>query len=244
MNRQSLLTTLQGKLQKEYDPPDLPKRPVLEQMLYAVCREGTTSELADKGFARLRDEFFDWNEVRVSQADEVAASLTGLPDGHGRAERLIGLLQEVFETTFSFDLEASAGVDKKGLKGAAKYLGRLQGASDFAIANVLQHSLGGHAIPLDGPALRALRRLGLVDEDARNDVETIRAGLEHLVPKAKGAQLAELLSLLAKDLCWEDAPNCPACPLKADCPTGQTRQEVKVKPPKAEAKPSGRLKPR
>src|SRR5262249_13982533 len=132
-----------------------------------------------------------------------------------RAQRLVSFLQEVFETTFSFDLE---GLHKKGLKQAAKQLSRYQAANDYVGAWVIQQALGGHAIPLDEPTLRTVKRLGLGDED---DAETVRASLEHLVPKARGASFVELISTVASDYCWAENPNCNACPLSGECPTGQ-----------------------
>src|SRR5262249_40312383 len=119
--------------------------------------------------------------------------------------------------TFSFDLEA---LHKKGLKQAAKQLSRYQAANDYAVAWVTQQALGGHAIPLDQPTLRVLHRLGFIDNE-NEDPETLRASLEHLIPKAKGPLLSELISALAEELCLEDEPNCPSCPLAAECSTGQ-----------------------
>jgi endonuclease III len=224
-NKQSLLTQVFNHLKKAYDGlPEPEKRPVLEQLIYAVCREGATRDRADAAYRALQERFFDWNEIRVSSPAEVEEALAGLPDAAARAARIIGLLQEVFESTFSFDLEASKGLDKKGLKEAAKYLAKYQGANDFAIAYVVQQTLGGHALPLDAPALRVLKRLGLADADADPaDLEAVRTSLEHLVPKARGPAFGEALSLLARDVCWEDVPNCPECPLRDECPTGQER---------------------
>jgi endonuclease-3 len=192
-------------------------RPVLEQFLYALCREGVTRERADRAFHGMREHFFDWNEVRVSSAREVAEALGGLPGGEARGQRVIDFLQEVFETTFSFDLE---GLHKKGLKQAAKQLARYQAANDYAVAWVVQQSLGGHAVPLDEPSLRILRRLGLLDE-GHGDLEMLRASLEHQIPKARGALFNDIVSALADEFCWEDEPNCAACPLTASCPIGQ-----------------------
>ena len=141
-----------------------------------------------------------------------------------KANRLIGLLQEVFETTFSFDLEF---LHKKGLKQAAKQLARFQAANDFVVAWVIQNSLGGHAIVIDGPTLRVLKRLGLVEHD-QDDPETVRASLEHLVPKSKGALFGEIISGLADELCQEDEPLCSSCPLAHDCPTGQENARAAV----------------
>jgi endonuclease-3 len=191
------------------------ERPVLEQFLYAICREGVSRDRAERAYRALREQFFDWNEIRVSSSREVADALADLPDADGRAQRVVGLLQEVFETTFSFDLE---GVQKKGLKQAAKQLARYQAANDYAVAWVVQQSLGGHAIPLDAPSLRVLRRLGLVEGEA-GDLEALRASLEHQVPKSRGPLFNDLISALAEDYCWEEDPGCPSCPLAGSCPT-------------------------
>jgi endonuclease-3 len=191
-------------------------RMVLEQFLYAICREGVTRDAADQAFASLRERFYDWNELRVSSTREIADAIDEyVPDGEARAQRLIDFLQEVFETTFSFDLE---GLQKKGLKQAAKQLARYQAANDYAVAWVVQKSLGGHAIPLDAAALRVLRRLGLLEDG--QDLEALRASLEHQIPKLKGADFVDLISKLAEEHCWETDPACPACPLHKICPTG------------------------
>jgi endonuclease-3 len=215
-NKQRVLTHLFTALKKRYGPAEPDARPVLEQLLYAVLRQGATREQADRAYRTLQERFFDWNEIRVSSAREIEEALSDLPDAEERAQRLISLLQEVFETTFSFDLES---LHKKGLKQAAKHLARYQAANDYAVAWVVQQSLGGHAIPLDTPALRVLRRLGLI-ENEHEDVETLRASLEHLVPKARGALFNDLLSALADELCTEEEPACGSCPLAHECPTG------------------------
>lgn len=214
-NKQRLLNQLLATMGKSGEATT--ERPVLEHFLYAICREGVTGELADQGFRNLQHGFFDWNEIRVSSTRELAEALEMLPDAEGRAQRIIDFLQEVFETTFSFDLD---GLDKKGLKQAAKQLSRFQAANDYAVAWVVQQSLGGHAIPLDPPTLRVLRRLGLLEGD-QDDLESLRACIEHQIPKAKGALFGNLISDLAADHCCEDEPSCCSCPLHQVCATGQ-----------------------
>jgi len=216
-NKQRLLTQLFTALKKSQPAADEQSRPVLEQFIYGLCREGATREQADRAYGALRERFFDWNEVRVSSIRELEEVLVDLPDAEARSHRLVSFLQEVFETTFSFDLE---GLYKKGLKQAAKQLARYQAANDYIVSWVVQQSLGGHAVPLDPPTLRVTRRLGLI-EGGEDDPETVRASLEHLVPKARGPLFADLISHLANQVCWEDEPNCRACPLAGDCPTAQ-----------------------
>src|SRR5207237_5519104 len=142
--------------------------------------------------------FFDWNEVRVSSHRELEEALAGLPGAAARAERLSAFLHEVFETEFSYDLDKQ--LLKKGLKLAAKQLAGYQASNEYVGAWVMQRSLGGHAIPLDPPTRRCARRLGLIDH-GQEDAEAARASLEHLVPKAKGAQFTELMSRLADKYC-------------------------------------------
>ncbi|MFO0813133.1 MAG: hypothetical protein U0796_07935 [Gemmatales bacterium] len=210
-NKQKVLAKL-GSLVKKIDEPA--PLDVLNRMVYAVCREGTSREEADQAFESLNKSFFDLNEVRVSAAREVARALQSLPDNMNRAERIISILQEVYETTFSFDLE---GLHKKGLKQAQKMLERYRGSSPFLVAYVIRHSMDGHAMPVDEDSLRCLKRLGIVED--LTDVEAAQAALENLVPKTKGIAVAEALTTISQDYCFEATPKCTPCPMNEVCPS-------------------------
>jgi endonuclease III len=236
-NKQQLLTQAQTALKKRYPLPTTETaeepRPLLEELIYATCREGSTSADADAGYARLKKAFIDWNEVRVSTVQEVADVLRPLSGSGTRAKRIIGLLQEVFEDKYSFDLSE---LGKKGLKDTARKLRFYkEGVNDYAVAWVTQRSLGGHAIPLDEPSLRVLRRLGVVEEIDPESLEAVRGSIEHIIPKTRGPEFTDLLSIHAQELCTENDPNCPACPLKTDCPVGieNTSKKHEPKPKKS-----------
>lgn len=190
-------------------------RPVLEQVIYGILREGTTPAKADRAFHALQTSFFDWNEIRVSMVRELVEVLDDLPDAEDRAARIISFLQEVFETTYSFELES---LHKKGLKMAEKQLQRFQGINPFVLAYAVQTGLGGHALPVDQPMARVLRRLELISGDYD---DAARTSLEHLVPKAKGIHFCEAVCAIAHDYCHETNPNCPACPVRDVCPTAK-----------------------
>lgn len=192
-NKHQQLTQALALLKKKYPVTvEAEARPVLEEVLYAVLREGATTAQADAAFAKLREAFFDWNEVRVSTVPEVAEVLGHLPDAGAKAQRAVSFLQEVFEERYSFDL---SDVVKKGMKQAAKQLARYKGgATDFVVAWVTQRALGGHAIPLDAPTLKVLHRLGVIDDEVPDDLEAVRGSLEHVIPKAKGHEFVELFA--------------------------------------------------
>jgi endonuclease-3 len=230
INKQRLLTSLLTALKKNYDAPAAPERPVLEEFLYAVLRENSPRNHADRAFRNLQERFYDWNEVRVSSPHEVAAALDDLPQPLVKAQRIIDLLQEIFESTFGFELDT---LIKKGIKQGERQVARYQASSDFAVAWVMQRSLDGHAMPLDAEMLRTLKRLGMIDESA-DDVRAIQQNLEHQVPKAKGLQFIELLGGLAHDRCG-DTPRCNGCALKPECLYASTprTENVKVSRPKS-----------
>lgn len=218
MTKQKLLTHFLGALKKQYDAPAEPERNVLEQLIYALLRENASRKDADRAYRNLRERFYDWNEVRVSSAHEVAGALGDLPQPVAKAQRLIGLLQEVFEANYSFDLDA---LPKKGVKPAARQIARYQATSDFTVSWVTLKALDGHAVPLDDPAMRTLKRLGLVEEHEDN-LATVQASLEHHIPKIKATLFVDLLNGLSHDRCG-DTPRCSGCPLKSECNHAATR---------------------
>ncbi len=226
INKQKIVSHLFASFGKNGKSKPVDPLPVLEYFIYAILRENATRESADLAFRSLQERFFDWNEVRVSSTLEIVEALDGIvPDAETRAQRMVDFLQEIFETTYSFDLEPLLEVlQKKGLKQASKQLSRYQAANDYVVAFVMQHSLNGHAIPLDAAAQRVLKRMGLIEE--HSDIEALRASVEHQVPKAKGQQFIDMVSDLADAHCHEDVPACSHCPLRTVCPTGQEHKAM------------------
>jgi endonuclease III len=223
-SKAQLLNEVHTLLKKRYKPkPDRSggRLTVLEAVIYGLCHEGTTREQANQALSRFKDDFFDWNEVRVSTIEEIQSALAGVNDTEGRAQRIRRFLRQLFERTYDFTLEPLA---KKSLKDAIKSLHEFEAmGSDYVLATVIQQSLGGHAIPVDEPARRALQRLGVAEADM--DCPSLRAVLERAVPKNRGVEFIDLIEELANDTCVEGIPDCPRCELRKICPTGQARQQ-------------------
>ena len=144
INKQKVVSQLFTALAK-HGKGETPERPVLEQFIYAVLREGSTREHADQAFANLQNRFFDWNEVRVTTVKELSELMQGLPDPAAAAANLKHILHSVFETHYEFNLES---LRKQNLGVAIKNLEKLRGTTPFSISYVVQHALGGHSIPL------------------------------------------------------------------------------------------------
>lgn len=194
VNRAALLKRLTKAIKKHYQPwPVNVERSVLEQSLFAACLENAHFDAAEEAFAAVRESFFDWNEVRVTTKEELRELMRSLHDPMAAANRLRGLLQNLFESTYSFDLDL---LKKQGLGKAQEQLAKY-GATPFMVDYVTQTALGGHAIPLDSGTLGALAVVGFVND---KQVAAGKApGLERSVPKNKGIEFASQLHQLGAE---------------------------------------------
>jgi endonuclease-3 len=193
-SRTTQFVKLQKTLKKIYEPVALVERSVLEHLLFACCLENAPPEKAEEAFAALVHTFFDWNEIRVTTVKELSEVMGGLPDPPLVANRIKRVLQNVFETTYKFDLE---DLRKKNLGVAVEKIEKINGTTKFSVAYVVQAALGGHSIPVDSGTLDALRVVDLIsDEDHQKGVVP---GLERAIPKNKGAEFGSMLHRLGAD---------------------------------------------
>jgi endonuclease III len=220
-SKAQFLVEIHALLKKRYKlGPTVEKMTVLEAVVYGICHEDTTRDRANQALSRFKDDFFDWNEVRVSSLEEIQGILAGMPDVEGRAFRIRRFLRQLFEKTYGFNLDhLIKKPQKESLKALEEYDAM---GSDYVLATVTRLALAGHAIPVDAPTTRALRRLGVADEEA--DAPTLRGVLERAVPKNRGSEFSDLIEELAHDTCVEGEPDCPRCELRKDCPTALERK--------------------
>jgi len=164
------------------------EEPLMDSLLFASCLENAAHDVAEQVYNTVKSSFFDWNEVRVSSVKELSEVMAALPDPTAAATSMKGVLQSVFESDYSFDLEA---LKKQNLGAAIKRLQKLDKVTPFIVAYATQVALGGHSIPLDKGALGVLYVLGAITEaEARTGNVS---GLERAIPKSKGQEFGSLL---------------------------------------------------
>jgi endonuclease-3 len=226
-SKAQFLTDVYTLLKRRYKPKadrGASRLSVLKAVVYGICHEDTTREQANQALSRFKDEFFDWNEVRVSSLDEIRESLAGIPEPADRARRIRRFLRQLFNRTYGFSLDALA---KKPLKEALKVLQTYDAfSSDYVTATVIQQALGGHAIPIDKDTRRVLQRLGI----SESTITDHRAVLERAVPKNRGAEFLDLLEDLANDTCVAGEPQCPRCELRKICAFALARKQEEPEP--------------
>jgi endonuclease-3 len=241
-NRSAIIGRTLKVLRKHFKPVAPSKdRSLFEHLLFACLLEDSPHEAAEQTFATLKQDYFGWNEVRVSTIRELTDVLKPLVNPADSAARLKQTLHSVFESVYEFDIET---MKKQNIGQAAKALQKYNGTTSFAVAYVTQHALGGHAIPLNRGALIALHALGVISDDefAKNTVP----GLERAVPKNKGTEVASLLHQLgvevgrnpygqaARKLMLDIDPNCKDRLPKR--PTVKPPEPPPPPPPKPEPK--------
>ena len=195
-NRASILNKIHKSLKKHYKvAPERGDQPVLDALLFACCLENAPQGTAHTVYDTVRSSFFDWNEIRVTTVKELAEVMHALPEAGEAAARLKNVLQSVFESEYSFNLDS---LKKQNLGQAVKRLQKLDGVTPFAAAYVTQTALGGHAVPLDRGTLESFVVLGAASpqEAASGNVP----GLERAIPKSKGAEFSALVHELGAEM--------------------------------------------
>jgi endonuclease-3 len=241
-NRSALIGRTLKVLRKHFKPVAPPKdRTLFEHLLFACLIEDSPHEAAEQTFNALKQDYFGWNEVRVSTIRELTDALKPLVNPADSAARLKQTLHSVFESVYEFDIET---MKKQNIGQAAKTLQKYNGTTSFAVAYVTQHALGGHAIPLNRGALITLHAVGVISDD--EFAKGVVPGLERAVPKNKGIEVASLFHQLgvevgrnpygqaARKLMLEIDPNCKDRLPKR--PTAKPEPEPPPPPPKPEPK--------
>lgn len=234
-NRGERIQLLHKTVIKHYTPAPAPDdRSVLEDLVYACCLEDAQYDAADEAFHRLRESFFDWNEIRVTTISELSDALHNLPDPAAAAVRIKKNLQSLFETRFSFDID---DLVKTNQGKAVQELEKLGGMTKFVLGYTTQVSLGGHSIPVSKTIMDVLLATEIVSE--AEAAKWIAPGLERSVPKTKGADFASCLHQLATDYAQSPTPKNVAAIMKEAGATAPKKPADKPAP-KAAKKPAAK----
>ena len=186
-------------------------------MVYGVCHEGTTREQANQALSRFKDDFFDWNEVRVSSLDEIQSALAGLPDAEPRAQRIRRFLRQLFEKTYGFTLDA---LTKKPLKESLKSLQEYEAfGSDYVEATVI---LPGPRAATPSPSTRppAAPWSGSASPTPETDNAALRSLSNAPCPRTAAPSSSTSSKTWPTTPASRAMPDCPRCELRKICPTG------------------------
>jgi hypothetical protein len=186
---------------------------------------------------KLRALYPDWNELRVSQSQEIASLMTTgkLHAPVADIQKLLPVvrdareyLQEVFQKTHGFDLDFL-----KDDAGALKLVTNMPFLGT-AGASWLLWLANGRQVPVHGAMVRALDRVGIVTRGAGSKKQ--KELVEPHIPKGEELRFVAAVGELVDRWCTSAKPLCHECPLVDDCVFGRKNfQEWKVAQARAEA---------
>jgi endonuclease III len=212
-------------------PKPLKDANLLEQGLICILVRHMPQERAEAALATLKKVYPDWNELRVAQAQEIAAEILAkgrkasretIQGALPQARDVRDYLQEVFQKTHGLDLEFL----REDLAGAGKLVTQMPFLG-LPAASYLLWLAGDKQLPVHGALVRVLDRLGLIARTA--SMKKARDVIDPLVPDGEALEFVAAFGEVADRWCDARKPLCHECVLVEDCAYGKKAfQEWKV----------------
>ena len=211
------LDRLRLLLKRRYgEAPKLMLTHPVEHVLRAILSEEATASQVEQAMRRLRDEFVDWNDLRVSRPREIREALGSDFPGVGHKARVIPrLLDQVFKRHNSMVWDFMEAMGKVATRA---FFESLEEVRPFVAATIARDATGAHAFPVDRDIARVLGRLGILNPEAASESQ-MQAFLARAVKSTRAYETHYLLKRLAEDLCLPETPVCSQCPLRKRCPS-------------------------
>ena len=133
---------------------------LLEHSLVYVLQKELSAKQAEATVRSLRLRHYDWNDVRVSQAQEIGEGIKSKSEDVKRsaANLVRDYLQDIFQHNHSFDLEFL----KEDLAGGGKLLCTVETLGVDGV-HYLQWVASGGLMPVTAGFVRVFDRLGLME---------------------------------------------------------------------------------
>lgn len=208
----SKITRICEMLEEHYGRPEWAGREnVLDELILTILSQNTTAKNTRAAFARLRERFPAWDEVRLAPVEEIADAIRVGGLANRKAPRIRIILQEILDRHGSLDLEWLADTPDAE---AVDYLMGFDGVGRKTAACTLMFALNRSVLPVDTHVHRVAMRLGLipnVDADTAHDL------LQAITPPEDIYSFHVNLIRHGREICHARGPECPICPLKGEC---------------------------
>jgi endonuclease-3 len=206
------LRAIRDRLRAEYGRPmPRPHHAPVDELVLTVLSQNTNDRNRDVAYARLRERFESWDEVRDAPVEEVEDAIRpgGLAPTKGvRIQNILRALDD------GLDWLEDASVEE-----GRAYLESLPGVGRKTAACVLLFSYGKPEIPVDTHVYRVGSRLGLFRPGASFD--EAHDEILRLADPEDAYEIHVLLIRHGRRTCTARNPRCGECPLRRMCPYGR-----------------------
>ncbi len=141
-----------------------------EALICGVISENMRESSAQKALKEIAEAFVDWNDLRVSQSEEIVDVLgEDTASSRATAFALTAALRGIFDEHHKISLQA---LKKLGKRPARQGIEKIEGVSRFVVNYCMLTSLQAHAIPLTRGMIEYLKQNEVIDTDAdAQDIE-------------------------------------------------------------------------
>ncbi|MHC4518495.1 MAG: hypothetical protein ACYTAS_07900 [Planctomycetota bacterium] len=191
----------------------------IEALIFGVVSEYISESATQRAMKGFRGTFVDWNDLRVSRAEEIVEVLQeDSAKSRATALALLTALRAVFDEHHTLSLQS---LKKMGKRPAKQAMEALDGVGHFVVSYCMLTALQGHAIPLTETMATYLKKNDIVDPEA--DTQDIEGFLTRQVA-AKNAY--EFYSLLRRE---SESPKIARKKTKRTSKTTKTKKVAKAK---------------
>ncbi len=150
--------------------------PRLRVLIRSVFESDATTEQAEQALDAIDSEYVDYNELRISPPKDIVETVGR---DHPRVREKAIVLREALNKFFERDSTPSMDyLDELSKRDLRQHLAEA-GLEPYAAAAVTLLAFGGHAVPVDGMLVDALKLDGYVHPDS--DIEDVQGFLERVV---------------------------------------------------------------
>lgn len=210
-------------LEKKHKPAYPPEsQPVLEKAIFGLLNHEAPFTNATRALRLFKDEFVDFNDLRVSSIREIATVMEDCRIDSELSYTLKDMLGQIFTIGHTLSLEF---ILEEELEVVEKHLGKLKAMPNWLATYVLTVTGRKTVVPLDPHTSRICQRLGLFGRKAT--MQTRRSTLKSIVSEADVMRFHLLFTEHGKKTCRDKKPRCDTCTLARDCDYRRKRKKSK-----------------
>jgi len=206
---------IRDRLRATYGRPiPRPHHAPLDELILTVLSQNTNDRNRDSAYARLRERFASWAEVRDAEAADVEEAIRPGGLAPTKSVRIQAILRALDEDDLGW-------LEHAPLDEARAALCALPGVGRKTAACVLLFSFGRPDVPVDTHVFRVGTRLGLFRPGAA--LEEAHDEATRLARDDPDAAYELHVGLIrhGRRTCVARAPRCGECPLLSLCPHGR-----------------------
>jgi endonuclease III len=212
--RADRVRAIRDRLRDAYGiPGQQPHGRPLDELVLTVLSQSTNDRNRDIAFARLRERFESWEEVRDAPVEELEDAIRPGGLAPTKSRRIKEILESIGDP-----LDLAWLADASVPDGQA-YLTSLPGVGRKTAACVLLFSFGLRDVPVDTHVGRVATRLALLRAGAGATEQ--HDAMTALTPPGQELELHLNLLRHGRHTCHAQRPACPGCVLLRMCPYGR-----------------------